>query len=156
GEGGTTISIERRSRGHVVSPEGTQSGRQVVTSRPSRYGFRSMASTRTYLLGILMSATGCASDTVDNSERATSMTGSGSEGLEASARGPNIAITFRPLNNLASSDGSFFSGSFTLRNQSGMTLGARGWQIYFSYYPRSFLNDGEGNAQYKQHLAEQG
>ena len=116
---------------------------------------------RTYLLGILIAVGGCAADTFDTSDTpasdtATSMTGSGLESLETSARGPDISVTFRPLNNLASTDGSFFLGSFTLRNHSGVGLGARGWQIQFSYYPRNFLKDGEGNAQYKQHLAEQG
>ncbi|WP_394845936.1 family 20 glycosylhydrolase [Pendulispora brunnea] len=106
---------------------------------------------RTYLIGIWMGAAclgGCAAHTETNA--------TDSANLEASRRGPNISITFRPLNNLASADGSFFLGSFTVRNDSTVRLGSSGWQIYFSYYPRNFLKDGEGNAQYKQHLAEQG
>ncbi|WP_394835399.1 family 20 glycosylhydrolase [Pendulispora rubella] len=103
---------------------------------------------RACLIGISLCIGACQAQTAG--------TAADSAALGMSARAPNISVVFRPVNNLASADGSFFLGTFTFRNDSAMRLGGSGWQIYFSYYPRTFLKDGEGNAQYKQHLAEQG
>ncbi|WP_394826745.1 family 20 glycosylhydrolase [Pendulispora albinea] len=75
--------------------------------------------------------------------------------LQTRASGPDIAITFRPVDNTAADDGSFFRGELTIENRSGIRLDASGWQIYFSFV-RRILNDGEGNATYKQNLAAQG
>ncbi|HWL86194.1 MAG TPA: family 20 glycosylhydrolase, partial [Polyangiaceae bacterium] len=73
----------------------------------------------------------------------------------AHARGPDISITFHPVDHTVDSGAAFFLAQFTVENHSNIRLGASGWKIYFTFVER-ILNEGEGSATLTQQLAKQG
>ncbi|WP_394840730.1 carbohydate-binding domain-containing protein [Pendulispora brunnea] len=76
-------------------------------------------------------------------------------GPDANAGGPNISISFRPVDNTVSAGGAFFSGELTIQNDSNLRLDTTGWKIYFSFV-RNILPDGKADDTHTQDLAVQG